>query len=121
MKTPCLAVLSCALLLGGSVALAQASADYSVVEPSAATAVRVFEARAGESMRVVLLRWSMQAGWAAPSWKTAAAVDFAVGTTMRLEAAYPVAVRTFVGAVRGAKLSVQLNDGSRTTTLQVAP
>lgn len=72
-------------------------------------------------MRVVLLRWSTQAGWAAPAWKTAAAVDFAVGSTMRLETAYPVAVRTFVGAVRGAHLSVQLDESSRTTTLQVAP
>lgn len=108
-------------MLGGSSALAQTSAEYSVVEPNAATPVRVFEAHAGESMRVVLLRWSTQAGWAAPSWKTDAAVDFAVGRTMRLEAEYPVAVRTFVGAVRGARLSVQMNESSRTTTLQVAP
>lgn len=123
MKAICTLALCAGLSFSTFAAGSHVSSEYASIEADSASspAAQVFEARAGESMRVVLLRWSAQAGWAAPVWKTSAAVDFAVGRTMRLEASYPTAVRTFTAAVRGARLTVAVDEPTRQTVVQVAP
>lgn len=87
-----------------------------------AQAMHLFEARAGESLRTVMLRWSAQAGWKRPTWAMEASLDFVTAAPLSLSATYPVAVESFIKAMPAANLSVELDEAKLSTTIrQVKP
>lgn len=112
-----LALCLMAMLPAQAALIGDAYEEVPIAAPAAGPKVYVFEARAGESLRAVLLRWSAQAGWPQPVWKTAAASDFAVAGSLRLETTYPSAVKAFLGALPGARLSAAVDVQKKSTVV----
>jgi len=113
--------LACTLLLALSLptlALAQPS-GYRALEElgdtrQEARQIRVFEARAGESVKTTLTRWSVAAGWAKPGWQLPGDSDFALASTARFEGDFKTATRSLISALpSGTGLAVRFDEPGR--------
>lgn len=82
-------------------------------------AVKTFEARRGESLRITLARWANAAGWQEPVWQLPEDTDFTLGATGAFEGDFLSSTKALINALgHEANLRVRFHHANRVLVVE---